>query len=263
MRSVLALAALSGCQALFGVSPVDPKSDASADAKVYLDAPPAGTVCAGVTGAPLHICAQEVLLQGLTYSSDVDIDTDAGTLCTRIEPAAGEQGELCEVIATDLTIQPGATVSAHGSRPLVLVAMGTLSIGGTVDVSSHASPDRRGAGADDAACPIANGSVQAPGASTSGGGAGGSFGGRGGAGGAPAGGVALMAPAPIDPATLTLVRGGCHGGAGGTDHSMHTAPGGHSGGAVYLMAGTMLQLAGKVLANGSGGAGGASTTLTD
>jgi len=259
---LVALGALTGCQVIFGVDHVHLVDSGTDATKIYLDAPPPGTLCAGQASSPLHICAPEATLQGVTYSTDVTIDTDVDAMCTTVAAATGMQGELCEVIATDLTIEGGARLTAAGSRPLVLVAMGTLTIAGTVDVSSHRTPDTRGAGADDASCDVRNGPVQASGTSTSGGGAGGSFGSLGGAGGAPADGVALMPSLGVGQG-LALVRGGCRGGAGGTDHSGHTAVGGHSGGAVYLMAGTSVVITGAVLANGAAGAGGASTIATD
>ena len=264
MIRLFALAALGGCQAFFGLDHVDPlKVDAALDAKIYMDAPPAGIVCAGVAGAPLHICAPEAMLQGVTYSTAIDINTDDDAMCTRVEAAQNRQQALCLLIATDLTIDSAGSLTAHGSRPLVVVAMNTLTIAGAVDVSSHSGSNTIGAAADDSSCTIKNGSVQAAGTNTSGGGAGGSFGSLGGAGGAPAAGGALPASIGVDPTTLTLVRGGCIGGAGGTDHSGHTAAGGHSGGAVYLMGGTAVSISGAVRANGSGGQGGASTIATD
>lgn len=261
---LLALAVLGGCQSFFGLDHVDPlKVDAALDAKIYMDAPPAGIVCAGVAGAPLHICAPMAMLQGVTYSTAIDINTDDDTMCTRVEPAQNRQHELCELIGTDLTIDAAGSITAHGSRPLVLVAMSTLTIAGVVDVSSHSGSNVIGAAADESSCTVKNGSVQGAGFNTSGGGAGGSFGSLGGAGGAPADGTALPASVGVDPTTLTLVRGGCIGGAGGTDHSLHTPAGGHSGGAVYLMGGASVSISGVVRANGSGGQGGASTIATD
>lgn len=166
------------------------------------------------------------------------------------------------MIASNLTI--AATVTAHGSRPLVLVAMGTLTVTGRVDVSSHRSVV--GAAANDASCASTNGGLpQGVGASTSGGGAGGSFGTAGGAGGPPGGSGSDVAPqAAIDGSQLTLLRGGCPGGTGGQDHTGDIAPGGASGGVVYLMATTrILVQGGKVLANGAGGAGGVSSSPAD
>jgi hypothetical protein len=255
VRWLLALAALGGCQTIFGLDKVGPPSngDAGRDAKVFMDAPPAGTVCAGQAGAPLHICAPEATLTGLTYSISIDINTDDDSMCTFVDVMQNRQGALCVIAATDLTLEASGSITAHGSRPLVLVAMGTMTIAGTVDVSSHGAVV--GAGGN-YGCEYVPGQSQAAGSNTSGGGAGGSFGGRGGASGAPGNGGAQLAPAPIDPTTLTLVRGGCKGSSGGYDVNADIAPGGDSGGAVYLMAGTSLTISGKVVANGVGGAGG-------
>ena len=259
MRWALALVALGGCQTIFGLDKVGPpgNGDGGLDAKVFTDAPPAGTVCAGQAGAPLHICAPEATLTGLAYSIAIDINTDDDSMCTFVDVMQNRQGALCVIAATDLTLASAGSITAHGSRPLVLVAMGTMTIAGTVDVSSHQGV--LGAGANYPACVPVAAAQQAPGSSTSGGGTGGSFGSRGGAGGAPGNGGATIAAAPVDPTTLTLVRGGCPGGFGGFDNTVMRAAGGDSGGAVYLMAGTSIRITGGVFANGRGGNGGTPT----
>jgi hypothetical protein len=249
VRWLCALIALGGCQTIFGLDHVGlPSGDGGLDAKVYLDAPPAGIVCAGQMGAPLHECAPEAMLQGLTYSINIDIDTDMDGMCSRVEPAQNGQHELCLVLASDFTLAGNAKLTAHGSRPLVVVAMGRMTIAGTVDVSSHVGV--LGAAANDASCITVAG--QGQGFNAAGGGPGGSFGSRGGAGGLDGNGVTLASP-PVDPTTLAVVRGGCPGGAGGYDPEAQAAAGGDAGGAVYLMAGTSLTITGSVLANGRGG----------
>ncbi len=115
-RWFVALGLLAGCQKLFGLDHIA-DGDAGIDAKIYLDAPPAGTVCAGVAGAPLHLCAQQAALQGLTYASNVTLNTDDDTMCTRVETPGPRQHAVCEVIAMDLMITSSATLRAHGSRP--------------------------------------------------------------------------------------------------------------------------------------------------
>jgi hypothetical protein len=230
---------------------------------VFLDGPPAGTVCAGGTnGGPLHFCALEASIGPRTYAASVDVNTDVD--CDRMEAASGGQPSLCLVMATDMTIMAGATITAHGSRPLVLVSMGTLTVSGIVDVSSHAA-GMTGAAANDASCTTANGGLpQQASTSTSGGGAGGSFGTAGGAGGAPGNGTAVAAEPAINGAQLTRLRGGCRGGDGGRDHDGHFGAGGASGGAVYLMATTQIDLkGGQVLANGAAGGGGAFPSAAD
>jgi hypothetical protein len=267
VRWLAVLALLAGCDKLFGLSQIDVDAgDAGVDAKVFLDAPPDGIVCAGGTnGGPLHFCEQSTSLGPRTYASDMPINTDTVGDCDRIAPAAGRQPSLCLVRATDMTIMAGVTITAQGSRPLVLVAMGTLTLSGTIDVSSHAG-GITGAAANDPACPIsvvAQG--QQAGQNTAGGGAGGSFGSAGGAGGVPGGSMEGALPgAAVDGTQLTVVRSGCPGGNGGVDHDGGFGAGGASGGAVYLMATTKIYLEGGViLANGAAGGGGSNVNVAD
>jgi hypothetical protein len=266
---LVAVVLLAGCDRLFGLHEIEidaATADASADAEVFLDAPPAGTVCAGGTnGGPLHICELATNLGPRTFEASVDLDTDDMSGCDRIEPAVGRQPSLCLVMATDMTILSGMTITARGSRPLVLVAMGTLTLSGTVDVSSHAG-GITGASANDASCATTTGGQPQQAASnTSGGGAGGSFGSAGGTGGAPGGAQQGALPgASVEGTELTTVRGGCPGGDGGHDHDGHFGAGGASGGAVYLMATTKIYLkGGQILANGARGSGGAFANAAD
>jgi hypothetical protein len=263
---LVAVVLLAGCDRLFGLHEIEidaATGDASADAMVFLDAPPPGTVCAGGTdGGPLHVCALETSLAARVFAASVDLDTDAVITCDRVEPATSSQPSLCLVMATDMTIMAGTTISAHGSRPLVLVAMGTLTLSGTVDVSSRAG-GATGAAANDASCTTSNGGLpQEAAANTSGGGAGGSFGTAGGDGGAPGNGVAVVAEPAV--ANVTRVRGGCRGGDGGHDHDDNFGAGGASGGAVYLMATAKIDLkGGEILANGAAGGGGEAQSVSD
>ena len=160
----------------------------------------------------------------------------------------------CVVMYESVTVGSNATVFAHGSRPLLIVAR-DLTIGGTLDVSSHvASANPRGPGANDASCPPpVDGMAGLDGGQ---GGAGGSFGGRGGRGGGIDGVVAPNPqPAQVPP---TMLRGGCGGGGGGKI-SNNPGLGGVGGGAAYLLAGQNITVAGTaiVLAGGGGGGGAA------
>jgi hypothetical protein len=264
----VAVVLLAGCDKLFGLAEIAADGGASdgGDAQVVVDTPPNGTVCAGGTnGGPLHICEQATNLAPRVYTESVDVDTDAPTTCDRVEAPADGQPSLCVVMATDMTIMSGATIRATGSRPLVLVAMGTLTVSGSVDVSSHAA-GTTGAAANDVSCdPNTGGLPQAAAANTSGGGAGGSFGGTGGTGGAPGGASDGAHAGPtVDGSQLMQVRGGCPGGIGGVDHDGGFGASGASGGAVYLMATTMIVLKdGVILANGAAGGGGRTSIAGD
>lgn len=184
--------------------------------------------------------------------SDAVFDTD-GAGCTQVTNG------LCIVSATELEVPTGASVRALGSRPLVLVATGTLHIVGTIGASSLSSGPGAGAGASTAPCTALTpaGADQGGGA----GGAGGSFGGAGGSGGAgdlndsglPAGSPAGQVPA--SPIIATSVRAGCSGGGGGAAVGA-AGTGGHGGGAIYLIAGSMIVVTGRVYSVGQGGGAG-------
>jgi hypothetical protein len=184
-----------------------------------------------------------------------DINTTNNTApCSTIADWVGQtQPSACFVVGTDITLSSG-TIAVDGSRPLVLVATGSVKIMGTLDVASHAiAPAKIGPAANDSSC----GTATAPGTSANGGGggAGGSFMTKGGNGGKGdnnniAGGTAAAAVTQ----SPDHLRGGCPGqagGAGGTGGIL-----GAGGGALYVVAGATIDLrAGGI--NASGAAGGA------
>jgi hypothetical protein len=184
------------------------------------------------------------------------LNTDSDPLCNT---ANDQSSNYCVIAGTTLMLASTQTLRAVGSKPLVLLAMGTMDIEGTVDVSSNRNPDlvtSKGAGANPSAC------VAGMDAQGAGGGYGGSFGGKGGAGetltggsnpGAGAGGIAA------DPITTfpTTLRGGCAGSSGGGTLS---GKAGSGGGAVALIA-SQLSVNGKINASGSGGHGGSAVQV--
>jgi hypothetical protein len=162
------------------------------------------------------------------------------------------QPEACFVVAGDITISNTLTVT--GSRPLVLLAANKITINGTLDVAGHlvASVPTAGPGAPAPSvdCPAGT----PPGASNGGGGggAGGTFMTKGGSGGGGDGmnneGTAATA-LTVKPARLRAGCDGQPGAAGGTG-----ATGGAGGGAVYIIAGSEIDIGtGVVNASGSGG----------
>ena len=156
-----------------------------------------------------------------------------------------EQG-WCLVAATELSV---TSLRVTGSRPLVLVATGSITVDGVLDVASRrtATGFELGAAASSPAC------VPGQTPSAGGGGPGGSFGGRGGNGGAGTLNVAESAFAT----SITAFRGGC----AGLDGDGSPASGGPSGGAVYLLARTQITVTGSINASGAGagpGGGGGS-----
>lgn len=204
----------------------------------------------------VDVCGQAAP-DGNFIVSNAQINTDADARCRTVAQSGGPN--ICLFYFTDVEIQAGGTVLAHGSRPFALVATNEIRILGTVDVSSQrARPTLRGAGSNPSGL-CTSVSVPEAAAGGGGGGAGGTFGtagGKGGngnldgsdnstadrAGGVP--GTPLQAPA--------LLRGGCDGQDGAPGDAPSGAAAGQGGGAVYLSA-PRLTVSGQIRAGGSGG----------
>ncbi|HSK01444.1 MAG TPA: hypothetical protein VK932_09390 [Kofleriaceae bacterium] len=207
---------------------------------VLSDAPLGG--CYGAPSGLVRPCFASAPTGNITLPGT--IDTDTSTLCGA--PMSGGNG-YCVVAANNITLDD--SVAATGTKPLVLVAVSTITIeaGATLDVASHHStiPPRTGAGAGSTDC-MAGTPPMASGAG--GGGAGGAFGGAAGSGGAGNNGAgAAGTPGAVQVATT--LRGGCPGqdGINGT-----FGIGGKGGGAVYLIA-TRISISGAINASGEGG----------
>lgn len=197
---------------------------------------PAGPVSFGKE--LMDVCMAPASLTPVTFPAPVTIDTSNPLICTVCGP-------YCVIAGTTLTVN--ATLRATGTRPLVLLASNSIIVNQLIDVGSHRLPaESLGAGADPVAC-----LAGAP-PGTNGGGAGGSFAGSGGMGGAAdgPGGVPASAATPFAP-----LRGGCRGQDG---NGTGKGTGGHGGGAVYLVAGSRIDITGPgINAAGEGGTGGA------
>ncbi len=205
--------------------------------------------------APFTVCLAAAPSAPMTLTSS--INTDTSSLC--VATTSGGMG-FCVVAGTTITVtSEGPTFRATGSKPLVLVASDSITVKSPLDASSHhtsnpTSNPEIGAGADSSDCPVlttkpANG----------GGGAGGSFNGPGG-GGSPAARTGSLGGAPgAGIAPITALRGGCPGqdGEGGTSDF---GKGGHSGGAVLLIAGNTINVMAEINASGEGGQGGVQNT---
>jgi hypothetical protein len=246
MRAGLFIVMLSACGAVSGNQTDDPMDSGVADdSGVPVDANP----CVG--GGMVQLCLAALPREPLTIDANREIDTDRDSRCAAFTPAgpgAPANQPWCVIASTTLTIARGATLSATGARALVLVALESVQIDGTLDVASRVRPRRRGAGSQPADC------TPAGGGNGQGGGAGGSFtsrGGNGGAAPAPQAGSGGIAGSPVQ---ATRFRGGCRGGNGGFVDPIFGGDPGEGGGAVYVIAPAItVSETGAVNASGAGG----------
>ena len=231
--ALLTFALLAGCQQVWGL-------ERSIDAPLPLDASPdVPADAAHCYGTGLVTLCLETAPSGnfdVALGGTFLVDTRQGSaICAKHD---GDQS-WCVIAAETMTI--GGTLRGRGPNPLVLVASTSITVTGSVDVSSDIIG---GAGSDPSACPGALG-----GGAMNGGGAGGTLGGVGGRGGAGGLGGGGGTPAPL--LSITTFRGGCHGGNGA-----NTGPGGIGGGAVFAIAGASIVVAGAIDASGNGARGG-------
>jgi len=148
------------------------------------------------------------------------------------------------------------TLTVSGKIPLIIVASGTVTIGGTLRVTP--------AGDIDVQCSGQKGGIPTGSNDGGGGGGGGSMGLPGGPGGLGGLNTTSMGTAASRGSTgmvltpnelmLTPLRGGCRGGNGGNPNGGMTGRGGSGGGAVQISAQTtIIVMGGTIAANGAGG----------
>ncbi len=206
-----------------------------------VDSPPTDAMnCIG--DGYTRYCFDSLPTNTVELASPAGISTDPGASAF----CSADFADVCMVAGGTISI--GAMGTATGTRPLVLVATTTITVeaGGTIDVASH-DGTTVGAGADPSDCVAGTPPVMFAGNY------GGSFGGIGGSGGrGSAGATGGMPPPAITPSSL---RGGC---AGGNGSGSNPTAGGQGGGAVALVAGTSVTIAGQVNASGTRGGGSAS-----
>jgi hypothetical protein len=251
--------ATTGCTAIFGLdAPMlgvgDGGTNGDAAAADVADGLPGDTnVCFG-TGLYSY-CVSTMPTNALDLTGTIDTGSDA-----RCESAATD---ACVIVAGTMTVSNVRALSMNlAQKPLVLIAAQQLSVSGALDAGSHwvfagdGLPTTLEIGAGAAAvdmCPVSNtGEDRDTGA---GGGAGGSFGTKGGAGGR-GGGSAVQANAADAVQLPTALRGGCSGANGGMSSALNSKGiGGPGGGAIYLIADTLM-IGGVINAGGAGGTGG-------
>ena len=224
---------LSGCSQIFGLERPTHPADASVDV-------PVGPICLG--SGDLKVCLDYTPTEAVQLSGSIATATCSITDRTHATP-------WCVVAGKSVTVS--TTVVGRGPYPLVVFAVDTITVttAGVIDVASHRAMTN-GAGAND--CASANGNFNSNGG---GGGGGGSFGSSGGNGGTGASGTAPGGLAEPSTMVVSALRGGCAGGLGGGGAGMDNL-GGPGGGALYLVAGAKISIAGTLNASGAGGAGG-------
>ncbi len=250
--ALLASVLLAGCGFQSKAHTSDPTTDASsAD-----DSPPGLSVCWTISDADNNAhwsACTAALVPSIDVVGPVSIDTDGGDSSppgyTCAPLAAGSQ-DVCALAAGSITIEMGAVLSAHGTKPLALLGH-MIDIQGTIDVASHIH-GQRGAGALDSDCNRSQVLAKA-----GGGGAGGTFGLAGGKGGNQGGMPGSGGPAGSTESGSVL-RGGCDGRRGG-DGSAGGGPdgvGGAGGGVVWISSDlSMLKLGDRAVINASGASG--------
>jgi hypothetical protein len=205
--------------------------DASLD--VPIDAPRLN--CFG-TGLDVDVCLTALPGAELHVESDRAVNTNDGS--SDCDPGVSA---FCVIAGAGVRIDEVNTLSASGTRPLIVVSTEEIVVDGAIDVASGLTPLRVGPAADSARCHDGT-----PATGTHGGGWGGSLGTKGGDGG-PVGGA--MAGTTLVPTTL---QGGCKG----SDGASAGGQAGHGGGAVYLIA-TSISVSGTINASGGSGSGAA------
>lgn len=187
-----------------------------------------------------------------TYNTDTHQLKNAGgtVIATTSQLIDGPAGRIDVIIATDFTLVSGV-LQVTGSIPFGIVAFGTININGTLDASEGGSGAR-----EKGVCGAAAGVAGITNALGSSGGGGGAFRGNGGNGGK---GDANMTGTPVNGGigggSITLPTGpigGCPGGIGGGGANVAGLPGA-GGGAIYLVARSMINVNGDIDVGGSGG----------
>jgi hypothetical protein len=220
-----------------------------------LDAPTDSMLgaCIVVPDLAIDLCPMNPAGGALEIAASVSLHTDDGTTmpntpgiaCTMM--MGGSAPMVCAVMAATIKLDTGATLSAFGGKPLVLLATQSIDLEGTIDVASHVGPGGQvGAGQPHPGC------IPGTNPNNDGGGQGGSYGTTAGNGG-DADGAPGSGGSSGGILTIASLAGGCPGAPGDGG-----AMGGAGGGAVFLATPTLvIGGAGAIDASGASGRGGA------
>lgn len=254
IRLVLLVAALAGCDVLWGIDKLSPGTSGDDGGMMPFDGPPVACSLAGKSGpGPRKGMLVDCVPQDGSRITleDEQVNTDTDPRCIDTNTMNAEASRVCVIHAQ--TIDVNGMVVASGSLPLVLAA-NTITVSGTLDLSQ---PNAAGVQSPTVNC---TGMTGLAGLASVGGGAGasgGSFGTRGGKGGK--GKTVLQTAAGVPTAFPDDIRAGCPGGNGGNGTTAgNEGKGSGPGGAVYLIARQAIHLGpvGVINASGRGGHGG-------
>jgi hypothetical protein len=227
--------------------------DASEDAMVDVPVPIDARACFGSN-------EMELCFTGPVPSAPRNLTgalvTDTSPMCaTDVAWTSPLQPDACVITGTGIAISGALTVT--GTKPLVLLATDSISLptASAIDAASH-RVGSIGPGSNPAAC-SAFPAAPSDSVTGAGGGAGGSFMSKGGSGG-PGGNGATAGIAPAANASgPAVLRGGCNGQNGANNAAGSGGTSGKGGGALYLVAGNSISIAGTIIVSGAGANGAA------
>ena len=188
-----------------------------------------------------------------TYTIDSDTGILRGNVSVQL-PYKVVNG-VGVVSVTDLVLGTNVNIRGVGSKPLAIVAWGSITIDGRIDVSSVVG-GVPGAGANPSTCGTSAGGAGTAVVSGDGGGGGGGYGAAGGAGGNGSGVETTGGIGGAMRALPAIIEGGCPGGNAPAGNGGNPGDGGSGGGAIALVAKNVLTINGLVHAGGAGGTGG-------
>ncbi len=211
----------------------------------------------------LDFCATGMEPGGpLDYSTATTINTSTAAnggspLCRDYAQDDGGP-QACLIVVSSLAISSGTKVTFTGDRPLVIAVSGTITISGTLDVSSHGGTHGPGASSNMGCNTGAMKATDNPAGAS--GGAGGTFANYGGdSGTGDTGDQQHKSPQSKAGSIIdkpTFVRGGCKGLDGGNG-GLGGGGAGTGGGGVWLYANDIeIPTGGAINAGGAGGSGG-------